>query len=352
MNRALSFFLLLFMLAAPSRAATTQPISFLDAAKELTTHIQKTYYHPDTGLYDHSTTKQEPEAMWGNGVLFSALVGAARHDPATYKPILSKFFDAMNQYWDSKAKIPGYEPWPTRGNGNDKYYDDNQWMVITFLDAYELTKDKKYLNRADEALKFALSGWDEQMGGGIWWHEQHKSDSKNTCSNAPAAVACLRMAGYRRREENIAMAKKIVTWTNEHFQDADALFFDNKHVTTGKMNRAKLTYNTALMLRANLGLYRLTGEARYLAEAKRISTACDWFVSNETGAYRDNVKFGHLQVEADLEFAKTTGDERALARARRNGEVAYENWRKNPSPDLIEQASVARMLWLLAGQTR
>jgi hypothetical protein len=186
MNRALTFFLMFLILIAHSRAATTQPVSFLDAANEVTTHIQKTYYHPDTGLYDHSTTKREPEAMWGNGVMFSALVGAARHDPQTYKPILSKFFDAMDAYWDAKAKIPGYEPWPTRGNGNDKYYDDNEWMVITFLEAYDLTKDKKYLNRADETLKFALSGWDEQMGGGIWWHEQHKSDSKNTCSNAPA----------------------------------------------------------------------------------------------------------------------------------------------------------------------
>ena len=65
-----------------------------------------------------------------------------------------------------KSKIPGYEPAPTRGNGNDKYYDDNAWLVITFLEAYETTRDPRYLTRADETLKFVLSGWDEKGGGG------------------------------------------------------------------------------------------------------------------------------------------------------------------------------------------
>jgi uncharacterized protein YyaL (SSP411 family) len=185
------------------------------------------------------------------------------------------------------------------------------------------------------------------MGGGIWWHEQHKDGSKNTCSNAPAAVACLRMAKYRRRDENVAWARKIVAWTNEHLQDTDGLFFDSKKVAAGRINKDKLTYNTGLMLRANLGLHEMTGKQRFLDEAKRIGAACDWFVGRETGAYRDNVKFGHLLVEADLEFGRATGDEKSLLRARRNGEVAYEKWKKEPPAELIEHASIARMLWLL-----
>src|SRR5206468_4318628 len=124
----------------------------------------------------------------------------------------------------------------------------------------------------------------------------------NTCSNAPAAVACLRMAEFRRRDQNIAWARKIVTWTNEHLQDHDGLFWDRKKVATGKVVGHKLTYNSALMLRANLGLYRWTGEQQFLDEARRIANACDWFVDSASGAYRDNVKFAHLLVEADLEF--------------------------------------------------
>jgi uncharacterized protein YyaL (SSP411 family) len=338
---------------ARSQAAnipTTQPIAdvfFAAAAQDVTRSIQKTFYDPKTGLYAHSTEDRNPEAMWGNGVMFSALVAAARHEPRVYRPLLARFYQSLEPYWDAQAKVPGYEPWPTQG-GNDKYYDDNQWMVLTFLEAYELTREKKYLDRADQALRFSLSGWDDELGGGIWWHEKHKDGTKNTCSNAPAAVACLRMARFRRRDENIAWARRIVAWTNEHLRDSDGLFFDRQRVDSGKINKHKRTYNAALMLRANLELHQLTGERQFLDEATRIAVACDHFVDKETGAYRDPFKFTHLLVEADLEFHRATADKKVLARAIRNGEVAYARWQKKPPAELIENASIARMLWLLS----
>lgn len=331
--------------SSPTRSAP-DPF-FAAAAQEVTQHIQKTYYDAQTGLYAHSLTNRDPDAMWGNGVMFSALVAAARHEPRVYRPILSHFFDSFEPYWDKQAKVPGYEPCATQG-GNDKYYDDNEWMVITLLEAYELTREKKYLDRADDALRFSLSGWDQELGGGIWWHEARKDGTKNVCSNAPAAVACLRMARFRRREENIAWARRIVAWTNDHLQDRDALFFDRQNADTGKINTHKRTYNAGLMLRANLELHRLTGEQRFADEARRIAAACQSFIDGETGAYRDPLKFTHLLVEADLDFHRATGDEKSLARAIRNGEVEYANWQKQQHADLIENASLARMLWLLA----
>ena len=338
--------------APPATTQATSAPFFRSAAEEVTRHIQANYWDAKTGLYAHSTTDRNAEAMWGNGVMFSALVAAAKHEPQTYRPIMTRFFIAMDRYWDAKAQIPGYEPWPTRGKGNDKYYDDNQWMVITFLEAYELTRDARYLHRADQALRFSLSGWDDALGGGIWWHERHKDGTKNTCSNAPAAVACLRMAEFRRPEENVAWARKIVAWTNEHLRDRDGLFFDRKRVDGGAVVDHKLTYNTALMLRANLGLFRATGEPSYMDEAKRVAAACDWFLDKKTGAYRDPVKFAHLLVEADLEFHRATGDDRPLARATRTAEVAFDQWRKDPPAELIQQASLARMLWLFSGGNR
>jgi hypothetical protein len=345
-RRILATWLAVMLWCPVARAET---VDFPAAARQVMAHVQTTYWNPNTGLYLHSTEKREVEAMWGNGIVFSALVAAAREEPRTYKPVLNKFFGSLDQYWDAKAKIPGYEPLPTKG-GNDKYYDDNEWMVLAFLEAYDLTKDVKYLNRADQALKFSLSGWDDALGGGIWWHEGHKNGSKNTCANGPAAEACVRMAEYRRREENIAWAKKIIAWVNEHVRDKDGLYFDSQKVETKQVDQAKLTYNSALMLRANLGLWNLTKDEAYLKEAQRISDASEWFLDSKTGAYRDVVRFSHLQVEADLEFYRVTGDKKALTRARRTGEVRYSHWQDKPHPALIEQASLARMLWLLAEQ--
>jgi hypothetical protein len=332
-------------------APAADPALYGKRAREVMAEIQKTFYNAHTGLYARSTTDAKPDFMWGNGVMFSALVGAARHEPAHYRPILEKFFEGLGGYWDPKAKVPGYEPGQTSGNGHDKYYDDNAWMVLTFLEAYELTHRPHYLKRAGETLDFVLSGWDDVGGGGIWWHEQHKGDGKNTCANAPAAVGCLWLA--KRRDARAAAplnekAQAIVTWTAANLQGENGLFWDNKKMTTGEVNRGTLTYNSALMIRAFLGLHRLTGKREPLEEARRIARAGDDFLRRSTGVYRDPVKWSHLMVEADLELYRVTREDYLLQRARKNADAFYTTWKTEPPSDLISQASIARTLWLLA----
>src|SRR5439155_6622654 len=117
--------------------------NYESAAREVMQHIQTTFSLPDEGLYAHSTTDRNREFMWGNGIMFSALLGAARHDPQTYMPIVTQFFKSMDGYWDALDTPAGYEPSPTTGGGHDKYYDDNAWMAITYCEAFEMTQDRK-----------------------------------------------------------------------------------------------------------------------------------------------------------------------------------------------------------------
>ncbi|MGV3530839.1 MAG: glycoside hydrolase family 76 protein, partial [Chthoniobacteraceae bacterium] len=335
-----------------ARAQDTAPESAYPArALEVMDHMEANFRIEGTDLYMKSLTEPAAEDMWGCGVMFSALVAAARYQPAKYEPIMRGFFKAMDAYWDSKVAIPGYEPLRTGGNGNDKYYDDNAWMVITFLEAYELTKDAQFLKRADEALIFVLSGWDEVGGGGIWWHEGRKEGTKNTCANAPSAVGCLRLAQYVDKERAAQLVKKaedIVKWTVATFQDEDALFWDSKNMTTGHINRGKLSYNTGLMLRAILQLHRHTGKPEYLDEAKRIGKAGDRLLGRRWNVYRSHVKWGHLMVEADLELYRKTKEAYLLERAKGNADSYYDRWKDRPMAELIGTASIARQLWLMA----
>src|SRR5207253_3217452 len=157
-----------------------------------------------------------------------------------YAPVVARFFKSLDGYWDTLDSPPGYEPSPTVGGGHDKYYDDNAWMVLTYCEAFEMTKDPKYLKRAQQALDFVLSGWDDKCGGGIWWHEGHKGGSKNTCANAPAAVACLRIAKYLPPEnagKYRDMGHQLVDWTSRTLDD-DGLYFDAITVETGRVHRA------------------------------------------------------------------------------------------------------------------
>jgi uncharacterized protein YyaL (SSP411 family) len=146
----------------------------------------------------------------------------------------------------------------------------------------------------------------------------------------------------------VVMAVKIVDWTDSHLMARDGLFMDNEVVATEKKNGGKLTYNTALMIRSYLGLYRWTGEQKYLQLAKRSAKASDFFLDSRTGAYRDDIKWAHLMVEADLEMYRVTHEPYLLARAKRNADHAYQVWKKNPPEGLIENASIARLLWLMA----
>lgn len=330
--------------------APTDPARYGKMASEVTRHIQENFWMKDRNLYLTAIDSKNPDYLWGSGVMFSALAGAARHEPK-YKPLMRKFFDGLEVYWDSKVKIPGYEPSPTSGNGNDKYYDDNAWMVLTYLEAYEMTQESCYLKRAGEVLDFVMSGWDEQAGGGIWWHEKHKDDGKNTCVNAPAAVGCFRISKFsdaKTSTRRIEDGRKVMDWTTANLRAPNGLFWDHVKVSSGEKNKGQLTYNSALMLRAYLGYYALTGKDMYLEEAKNVAKAAEGLLDRKTGAYRDSIKWSHLMVEADLELYRWTKEPYLLKRAQTNADVHYAKWKEQAPKDLIANASLARELWLLA----
>ena len=322
-------------------------------AMEVTAYIQEHFHDKKTGLYAGRIDKRDPDFVWGGGVMFSALVGAAKHD-RKWEGAMRRYFDALDGYWDDKVKIPGYEPAPTSGGGSDKYYDDNAWMVITFADAYELTRDRRYLKRSSETLEFVLSGWDDQAGGGIWWHEKHKDGSKNTCVNAPAAFGCLVVArnDAKLAPRLIGQAKRIVEWTNSRLQAKNGLFADAIKVDGGKINPDQLTYNAGLMLRANLALYHQTKDVAFLDEAKRIGKAAASLLDQKTGVYRDPVKWSHLMTEADLELYGTTHEAYLLERSKKNADAHFNQFKAATPEDLLTLASIARELWLMSEISR
>lgn len=243
-------FVLLNFSGGTAFAQKTKAEEYQKRAFEVMEYIQKHFWDSKQDLYKEKSTEDGLAFLWPAGVMFSALVGACRYDKR-FSSIMRKYFEGLEGYWDGNAKVPGYEPVKTSG-GNDKYYDDNAWMVITYLEAYELTKDSRYIKKAAETLKFVISGWDEELGGGIWWHVAHKGGGKNTCVNAPAAVGCLRLAKFSQADDKgvlVEEAAKIVEWTDKTLRASNGLYKDSIVVETKKINDAQLTYNSALMLR-------------------------------------------------------------------------------------------------------
>lgn len=338
----------LFIVQVARAAPPSTPAMDLPRALEVTKSMQARFYDTAAQRFNDTANKKDPASMWACGVALSADIAAARQAPILYKPIVWAFFRSMDRYWDSKQAIPGYEPFPTDGDKHDKYYDDNEWIAIALVEGFETTGRREMLDRAGKVADFVESGWDDTLGGGIWWHEQHKGNGKNTCANAPAAVAFLRLAkaSPAKAPDLRKMAQRTVDWTVTNLQKDDGLFAD-AITTDGVVHRFSLTYNTALMIRAELLLYRATGNRSDLEAAERMEKAADAFVNKQTGRYHDQVRWSHLLVEADLAMHRQDKNPYWLARARAAVDAEYAAWKNSPSDQLMDVAALARELWLL-----
>lgn len=343
--------------------------SFRSWAEEQSTFVQQNFYDPSAGLYRPSFPVNPDELpydfMWGHGVQFTAVTAAARYQPDPYLAVLYDFANGLKRYWDPGADIPAFDAEISTVNRFEKYYDDNQWLILGFMEAYEVTGDDFFLNWARCVNRFSLSGWDEKLGGGIYWKVDHQS--KNTCANAPAAAAAMRlfMAGHADDKAMRDWAMRIRGWVNATLRDPDdSLYWDNIRLD-GEVNKIKYTYNTALMIRTDVLLYESTGEVFYLDAARRAADAAiNHWVDPATGAIRDTPKFAHLLCEAFLRLHDTSNDGKYLAVARAYAEHAhrdardpqggyYDDWNKpdhtpGERKSLIENASAARLFWLLA----
>lgn len=336
-------------------------------ALEATNFIQNNFYDAKAKLYRGSVPvdpKGLPyDVMWANGVQFSVLTLASRSEPQQFRPVLYDFTKGLERYWDAAAPIPGFDAYFSSPNDDDKYYDDNAWLVIDFAEAFQATKDQGFNDWARRTHNFVLSGYDEKLGGGLYWY-QKKLESKNTCINAPAAVSALELHEISRDPADLEWAKRLYNWTNAHLQDTDGLYFDNIKLD-GTIEKTKWTYNTALMIRANLGLYRATKEPKYLREARRVSDASlQRWVQPGSGAFADSTRFNNWLCEALLMTYDATLDTKYLSAVRRHADFGYrqgrdprdggywDHWNSatrapGERKTLIENAGAARILWLL-----
>jgi hypothetical protein len=313
---------------------------------ETVEEIRRELYIPESKLYAEEIKAGKRSGAsfnWPSGVMLSALNSAARADKK-YKAWLREYADASHAaYWNPAGPVPGYDSCPFP-RGADRYYDDNAWMVLQLIEASKVLRDGKYLQWAKDAMGYVLSGWDDQVGGGIYWRE-NKKQSKNTCSNAPSAFAAFQLGDKAR-------GRQILTWLLPKLQDpADGLMWDSAGIG-GKIDRTKWTYNTALTIRA------LLADGQKAKAIPMADSSVKHWIDSATGAMKDDAAFAHLMCEAMIDASKTSGDGkykdtvlRALKALRVRGRDSAghypKRWETGPGKTvdpvrLIDQASAAR----------
>ncbi|MEP6748614.1 MAG: glycoside hydrolase family 76 protein [Bacteroidota bacterium] len=179
---------------------------------------------------------------------------------------------SIDQYYSDKPPFPGYQDYVFKERSSSRFYDDNQWVAIAYLDAYNRIKNKKYLEASKMIFQFMMGGTDTIAGGGLYWKEGNRT-TKNTCSNGPGVLVALQLYQITKEKKYLQYALNIYQWTTTHLQAPDGLFYDAIKIPSLKISEQKYTYNTGSMLQANVLLYTITNKQKYLQEARRMAKA-------------------------------------------------------------------------------
>ncbi len=216
----------------------------------------------------------------------------ATGDTQYLEMLADQVMPGLRQYHDDRRLPAGYASYihVDGKEPSDRFYDDNIWIGIDFAELYLASREVSYLEMAKEIWNFVKSGEDQLLEGGVYWCEQKKT-SKNTCSNAPAAVFAFRMFEATQDSTYFFDGKAWYDWTKRHLQDADdGLYWDHVNLE-GNIDKRKYPYNSGQMLQSAVLLYGFTQDSSYLQEAQRIAQSgyaffFEDFVSPEGESFR------------------------------------------------------------------
>lgn len=319
------------------------------------------------------TVKTERVAyLWPTSGVYSAAnaLYRATNDKKYLKLINDKVMPGLFQYFYTIRKPACYQSYISKAGLSDRYYDDNIWLALDFCETYMLSGKKEYLNKSIITWQFVISGWDDELGGGIYWCEQKKK-SKNTCSNAPASVLALKLYEATGDSSYFKWGLRIYNWTKTNLQDStDFLYFDNKNLS-GRIEKKKYTYNSGQMLQASALLYKLKGDKSYLEESRRIAAASiDYFTEDFTTSEGTKIRlfkntgnwFNAVLLRGYSELYKIDGNDRYIKIFRDNMNQLWshvrdadglfsKDWKAEKSDKykwLLDQASLVEMWAALA----
>jgi hypothetical protein len=207
--------------------------------------------------------------------------------------------------------------------GIENVYDDQMWLVRELLEAYKLTGNVKYLEKAEYLTEYVLDGWDATRNadgterGGIPWGPGYVT--KHSCSNGPMVSPLVwlhelykdkndevtyryidsedkqtRVATQAKKSDYyLDFARKIYAWQKSQLLRGDGVYDDMRggcspgspqtETINGTVYRRgqtcqdrvgpAISYNSGAMLSGGADLFRATGDDLYLEDARKLSDA-------------------------------------------------------------------------------
>lgn len=158
----------------------------------------------------------------------------------------------------------------------NRFYDDEGWWALAWIDVYDLTGQKQYLSMAESIFANMAKGWDDTCSGGIWWSKDRKY--KNAIANelflSVAAHLTSRAIGEAARANYLRWAQREWHWfSRSGMINSDHLINDGLDQGCANNRKSTWTYNQGVILGGLSELYREAHDPSLLAAAGSIAAA-------------------------------------------------------------------------------
>lgn len=309
----------------------------------------------DTGYFFNDTTNGNVASVWQLGQIIAgqedySLVGGPSANPGLNA---LRLYDVREQ---TESYAPGIGPQVVPPS---RYIDDNLWIALDLLQDYQTTGNVDALHKAESLYDFFAANATPQ--GGMHWVERTDSPSRNAVSNLPAVEYGVRVYQLTGDRKYLDLAKQCDAFVEQNLRSPSGLIWDNVS-DTGHLDPTFYTYNQGTAIRADLSLYQVTGDASYLARAKKTAEAAVAYYGQEDRLWKQPPAFNAiffrelLQLDAvapDPSYRQmmTTYLDRAWNEGRlSNGLFGAEGMGAygGPAPQSIDQGAFLQMYSLLA----
>ncbi len=217
------------------------------------------WYSPWTGRW-------QTTGWWNAANALTAVIGYTRctGDQAYLKVIPGTFRAARRRYRGGH-----------RGFIN-AFFDDNGWWALAWVAAYDLTRERRYLEAAQAIFAHNTGGWDGTCGGGLWWNTDrgYKNAITSELFLALAARLAQRTPDEQEHRQYLDWALRTWEWLRASGMISPGGLV-NDGLTAGCANNGGITwtYNQGVVLGGLAALCELTGDQGYLHAGTSIADA-------------------------------------------------------------------------------
>lgn len=276
----------------------------------------------DVLMSDYDEDKAWFPSSWWNSAVALQTIGdyMLRSGDRRYLKQLDRTFE-RNKGPFPAGELSGDELY---GNFTSRAIDDSGWWALTWITAYDLTQEPKYLDMAVTIGEFMNDFWDPATcDGGIWW------DEERTYKNAVTNGQWIRITAELHNRidgDTVWLDRAQVAW--DWYADSGLLNergLVNDGLTDACENNGDrvYTYNQGLAIGAALELWRATGDAelleaaRYVADSALVEGALvtDGILTEWTDVLGETTNDNHKQFKGIflrylMDLADTTGEDR------------------------------------------